>query len=163
MGEYMFSSILKELRLKKGVTQTQLAEAIGVSNGNVGDWERGRNKPGYDALVSLSRFFEIDPYYLLELPPLGNMGSFLPEDLSNIETQMISMFRLLDDRYKEDVFDYVKMKYEKVSGKMTSITKEEPQRIPFAASGWADITPEADAMIQEKLREFEKRSRELEE
>ena len=66
----MFSELLRELRLKKGVTQIELAKAIGVSNGNVGDWERGRSKPGYDALISLSRFFEISAGRLLELPPL---------------------------------------------------------------------------------------------
>ena len=40
---FMFSELLRELRLKKGVTQIELAKAIGVSNGNVGDWERGRS------------------------------------------------------------------------------------------------------------------------
>ena len=53
----MFASLLKQLRAKKGVSQLELAKAIGVSNGNVGDWERGRSKPGYDALIALSRFF----------------------------------------------------------------------------------------------------------
>ena len=55
----MFASLLKQLRAKKGVSQLELAKAIGVSNGNVGDWERGRSKPGYDALIALSRFFEV--------------------------------------------------------------------------------------------------------
>ena len=66
----MFSELLRELRSKKGVTQVELAKAIGVSNGNVGDWERGRSKPGYEALVALARYFEIDAGRLLELPPL---------------------------------------------------------------------------------------------
>ena len=55
----MFGDLLKELRAQKKVSQIELARAIGVSNGNVGDWERGRSKPGYDALVALSRYFEI--------------------------------------------------------------------------------------------------------
>lgn len=66
----MFSQLLKELRTQKGVTQTDLARAIGVSNGNVGDWERGRSKPGYDSLVALSRFFEISAGQLLEVPDI---------------------------------------------------------------------------------------------
>lgn len=66
---FMFSELLRELRSKKGVTQVELAKAIGVSNGNVGDWERGRSKPGYEALVALARYFEIDAGRLLELPP----------------------------------------------------------------------------------------------
>ena len=31
------------------------------------------------------------------------------------------MFRLLDDRAKEDIFDYVNMKYEKATGEKGSI------------------------------------------
>lgn len=163
----MFSEILKELRTKKGMSQKQLAEQIGVSTGNVGDWEIGRSKPGYSSLVMLCRVFEVDPYYLLELPPLVNMGGFLPEDLSEDEMTIMAMFRALDERYREDIFDYVKMKYDKQTGgkplSFTTLTHkaEEPPRIPFAASGWANITPEADSMIQEKLRQFEKRTLEL--
>ena len=65
----MFASLLKQLRAKKGVSQLELAKAIGVSNGNVGDWERGRSKPGYDALIALSRFFEVSAGRLMKRPP----------------------------------------------------------------------------------------------
>lgn len=40
----MFNVLLKELRAKKGMTQAQLAKAIGVSPGNVGDWETGKSQ-----------------------------------------------------------------------------------------------------------------------
>lgn len=63
----MFNILLKELRAKKGMTQAQLAKAIGVSPGNVGDWETGKSKPGYTALATLSRIFEVSADYLLEL------------------------------------------------------------------------------------------------
>ena len=63
----MFNVLLKELRAKKGMTQAQLAKAIGVSPGNVGDWETGKSKPGYTALATLSRIFEVSADYLLEL------------------------------------------------------------------------------------------------
>ena len=55
----MFNILLKELRAKKCMTQAQLAKAIGVSPGNVGDWETGKSKPGYTALATLSRIFEV--------------------------------------------------------------------------------------------------------
>lgn len=118
----MFSELLRELRLKKGVTQIELAKAIGVSNGNVGDWERGRSKPGYDALISLSRFFEISAGRLLELPPLPeNPPACDGIPLSQAEADLLAMFRLLDDRAREDIFDYVNMKYEKATGEKGSI------------------------------------------
>lgn len=69
----MFSDVLKELRAKTGISQLKLAKAIGVSNGNIGDWERGRSKPGYDAIVALSRFFGISSDSLLELSNLDDL------------------------------------------------------------------------------------------
>ena len=62
----MFKDVLKHLRKQKNVTQLQLAEAIGVSAGNVGDWENGKSHPNYKALISLSNFFNVSADYLLE-------------------------------------------------------------------------------------------------
>ena len=50
---------IKQLRKKKGVSQSQLAEAIGVKNNTVSTWERGTRKPDFDALQLLSNYFEV--------------------------------------------------------------------------------------------------------
>ena len=108
----MFSSILKTLRTEKEVSQTQLAKEIGVSAGNIGDWEIGRSKPGYVALAALARFFEVSADYLLELSPektsepptelrgldeikasQGLTCDGLP--LSEDEVDLVAMYRLL--------------------------------------------------------------------
>ena len=116
----MFASLLKQLRAKKGVSQLELAKAIGVSNGNVGDWERGRSKPGYDALIALSRFFEVSAGRLLEIPEVSDLVcDGVP--LSEAEADLIAMYRILDDRGREDVFGFVTMKYEKATGEKGSI------------------------------------------
>ena len=116
----MFASLLKQVRAKKGVSQLELAKAIGVSNGNVGDWERGRSKPGYDALIALSRFFEVSAGRLLEIPEVSDLVcDGVP--LSEAEADLIAMYRILDDRGREDVFDFVTMKYEKATGEKGSI------------------------------------------
>ena len=116
----MFASLLKQLRAKKGVSQLELAKAIGVSNGNVGDWERGRSKPGYDALIALSRFFEVSAGRLLEIPEVSDLVcDGVP--LSEAEADLIAMYRILDDHGREDVFDFVTMKYEKATGEKGSI------------------------------------------
>ena len=116
----MFASLLKQLRAKKGVSQLELAKAIGVSNGNVGDWERGRSKPGYDALIALSRFLEVSAGRLLEIPEVSDLVcDGVP--LSEAEADLIAMYRILDDHGREDVFDFVTMKYEKATGEKGSI------------------------------------------
>lgn len=107
----MFGELLKELRTRKGVSQIELAKAIGVSNGNVGDWERGRSKPGFDALITLSRFFEISPARLLGIPSLDSNLSCDGIPLTESEADLIAMYRLLPDDHREDVFDIVHRKY----------------------------------------------------
>ena len=59
--------MIKSLRAEKGLSQSQLAKEVGVSTGNIGDWEIGRSKPGYVALVALSRYFGVPSDYLLGL------------------------------------------------------------------------------------------------
>lgn len=117
----MFGDLLKELRAQKKVSQIELARAIGVSNGNVGDWERGRSKPGYDALVALSRYFEISAGRLLELPI--SSGGLTCDDvpLTQMESDVIAMLRLLNPHDRKNAVDFVTMLYEQATGKKGSI------------------------------------------
>ena len=122
----MFSSILKTLRTEKGVSQTQLAKEIGVSAGNIGDWEIGRSKPGYVALAALARFFEVSADYLLEIEPSPAKASddlFAHQKTAGLicdgsplegeEADLIAMYRLLPEEQREDIFDLVHLKYRK--------------------------------------------------
>lgn len=56
---------IKKLRKKKGVSQLQLAEAIGVKKNTVSTWERGTRKPDLNALCLLSEYFDVSLEYLL--------------------------------------------------------------------------------------------------
>lgn len=48
---------LKEYRLKKGWTQVQLAEHLGLSKGAIGMWENGERKPNIIMLKKLAQIF----------------------------------------------------------------------------------------------------------
>ena len=56
---------IKQLRKKKGLSQAELAERIGVKNNTVSTWERGTRKPDFEALDNLSDFFEVSFEYIL--------------------------------------------------------------------------------------------------
>ena len=122
----MFNTLLKELRAQNGMTQGQLAKAAGVSPGNVGDWESGKSKPGYNALAALARIFEVSADYLLELDMLPTKPSDVLEHikteqgllcdgspLDDEEADLIAMYRLLPDYKQEDVFDIVHTLYQR--------------------------------------------------
>ena len=56
---------IKQLRKKKGLSQSELAELIGVKNNTVSTWERGTRKPDFEALNLLSNYFEVSFEYIL--------------------------------------------------------------------------------------------------
>ena len=56
---------IKQLRKKKGISQSELAELIGVKNNTVSTWERGTRKPDFEALNLLSNYFEVSFEYIL--------------------------------------------------------------------------------------------------
>lgn len=62
----MLGSMIKELRLEKGLTQAQLAREIGVSQKAIDYWERGVNEPKASYIVSLCDFFRVSADDLLE-------------------------------------------------------------------------------------------------
>ena len=55
-----FNEKLKELRLKKGISQTELAEKIFVSRSAVAKWENGLGLPSEASLNLLAEFFSVN-------------------------------------------------------------------------------------------------------
>lgn len=56
---------LKELRNKKGVTQEQVAKAIGIPANNYARYERNERNPDYDTLKLLATYFETSVDYII--------------------------------------------------------------------------------------------------
>lgn len=59
-----FGSRLKEIRKSKGVTQKQLAIAIGGSERGIQNYELNERKPAFDVLIALADFFDVSLDYL---------------------------------------------------------------------------------------------------
>jgi len=62
-------------RKKKGLTQLDLGNKVGVKNSTISDYERGKISPDQDVLFRLSEFFEvsIDDFF----PPKQNSNNEL--------------------------------------------------------------------------------------
>lgn len=56
---------IKHARLNKKITQSFLAEKIGITEKYVSDIETGRNTCSLDTLVAIANVLEIEPYELL--------------------------------------------------------------------------------------------------
>jgi transcriptional regulator with XRE-family HTH domain len=56
---------IQELRKENGVSQKQLADFLGMSSGNLCDWEKGRSQPDIAMLIALSNFFDVSIDYIV--------------------------------------------------------------------------------------------------
>ena len=65
--EEIFAARVHELRLKKGISQRQLGEAIGLSHKAISTIESGSRHSSITKLVALARFCDVSAVYLLGL------------------------------------------------------------------------------------------------
>lgn len=68
--------IIKDLRLKRGITQSELAQMCGVHQTAVSQWEKGRTLPDRQTLVTLSEIFSVSVDLLM-----GNTNSTVKKNL----------------------------------------------------------------------------------
>ena len=62
--ENTFGNILKELRLDKNISQTELAKQIGVGKSIISLWEKDECEPTLSKLIALAEFFGVSIDYL---------------------------------------------------------------------------------------------------
>lgn len=81
---------LKELRLKKGLTQQQLADKINRTYHTIGKWEKGLREPNQEDLIMLSNIFKVSTDYLLdkENAPTNAEANPLRAELEGIVDKM---------------------------------------------------------------------------
>lgn len=85
---------LKKAREKVGLTQTQAAEAIGVSDGTYKNYEQGKREPNGDKMVTIANLFNVTTDYLLGREPAPNPFADLnlsEEDEANVVAKYMSL------------------------------------------------------------------------
>ena len=61
----MFKKRLVKLRIDKGLSQYDLANALGLSRGQISNYELGTRHPDYETLAKIAAYFEVSTDYLL--------------------------------------------------------------------------------------------------
>ena len=92
----MFAERLKEIRKGAGMTQVQLAEALGVSKGTVAMWEIGKREPNYETLNALSGIFDKRLDYIL-----GYSNDSSSARLSEEQIEQLGAWMVEDDAQEE--------------------------------------------------------------
>lgn len=58
---------LAGLRVRAGLTQTDVAKALGVTQGAISAWERGEKKPTLDRLPLLAKLYRVPEQTILKV------------------------------------------------------------------------------------------------
>ena len=66
----MLSQLLRQLRLRKGLTLEQVAAQLGVTRASVSKWEVGHSRPDHRRIEAIAALYQVSASYLLGLSSL---------------------------------------------------------------------------------------------
>ena len=91
---------LKSLRQLNGVTQNQLAEAIGVTQQSINKYENHKIEPDIEILIRMADFFHVSVDFLIGHHIPDNENEFC---LNNDEVKLVSQYRQLTLSQQESI------------------------------------------------------------
>ncbi len=90
---------IKDIRLRKGLTQSEVASALGVSSVVYSRYETGTRQPSIDTIIQIADIFGCSVDYLL-----GRL-SIEESTLSDYEQKMLIASRNADERARQDALN----------------------------------------------------------
>lgn len=121
---------IRELREKCGLTQREVANAVGVTEATVSRWESGHiNNMRRDKIQSLAKILQVSPLVIMGMkeqdppaaPPSAQEGAepykaqlTKRDELTEHEREHIELYRELDERGRNAVDDLTDLHVERV-------------------------------------------------
>ena len=90
---------IKDIRTRKGLTQSEVASALGVSSVVYSRYENGKRQPSIDTLVQMADIFGVTVDYLLGRQDIED------STLSEYELHLLIASRNADERAKQDALN----------------------------------------------------------
>lgn len=108
---------MKAAREMKKLTVQQLSELTKVPIEEINDLESDRRVLSIYAMIQISRAFECSVDWLVTgstfgAPKIKNIPSCDDGSLSQLESELVAMFRLLQEQERKNVFDFITLLYE---------------------------------------------------
>lgn len=107
-----FCEILKKLRIRANMSQTELAKLMDVNQYIISYWEKGRSEPSLTQIVKLSEIFQVPSDYLLgkEIIRTENNEEFQTvirniefDSVDEANKKIIELFNELDEEQKNSI------------------------------------------------------------
>lgn len=130
----MFNIRLRDLRLKKGLTQDELGKILNVSGKTIGTWERDSRQPNIETINELANYFGVTTDYLLGRTPTPSFTAKDERDIQKIVGDLIdglsnenslAYLRNGGEEIDEDDAELIKAALEKVARRSKILAKEK--------------------------------------
>ncbi len=95
----MLSINIKEIRIRKNLTQSEVATALGVSSVVYSRYESGARQPSIETLIQMADIFGVTVDFLLGRKDIED------STLSDYELRLLIASRNADERAKEDALN----------------------------------------------------------
>ena len=95
-----FNTRLKELRLEKGQTQKELANAIEVGRTTISEYESGKIVPKQEGLLKIANHFNVSVDYLTGV---SNERATRKQNVSDLDALLNTIHHILLDEYDTPV------------------------------------------------------------
>jgi transcriptional regulator with XRE-family HTH domain len=108
----MLGDRIRELRTKRGMTQKELADILGVTDAAIGMWENARREPDVEHIKKMAAIFGVTTDYLIGQADTRDLPQTVAPYLAD------GLKELTPEARKEvmDFIEYVKVKYAKKDG-----------------------------------------------
>ena len=98
---------IKKLRMKRKITQVDLAREIKVKQETISAYESGKALPSADALIKIGNYLNTSTDYLLgRIADDSPLTNFNFKDMNPKTYKMVNNFIMLKDKQKDDVLWY---------------------------------------------------------
>ena len=90
---------IEDIRVRRNLTQGEVAAALGVSSVVYCRYETGARQPSIDTLIQMANIFDVTVDYLLGRQEIDD------STLSDYERQLLMASRMADERAKQDALN----------------------------------------------------------
>ena len=93
---------IKDIRIRRGLTQAEVADSLGVSSVVYSRYETGTRQPSIDLLIQMADIFDVSVDYLVGRKDIED------STLSEYEIELLTASREADTRAREDALELLR-------------------------------------------------------
>jgi transcriptional regulator with XRE-family HTH domain len=112
---------IKAIRRSNNMNQNEFAKLIGVSQGTLSELEQGKYNPSIEVLINLKKKLNVDLDWFLLDNQLGISSEIFNIHISDMEMQLLSLFRKIKIEDQKEILEFVEFKLQKNNSRKRSI------------------------------------------